>query len=181
MKPASTPEPGVALLLPGRRYGVERPVLYYVAEALRDLGWQTVAVVWDNDDASDEAVLSRGSEALQSLPPGRAMVVGKSLGSLLALEVAELHLPAIWLTPVLTEPRVREGIRIHTARALLVGGTADSMWDSVLAHASGHSLLELVGGDHRLQVPGDAISSAQFLVTLAEHARTFVGTAFSPA
>lgn len=41
------------------------------------------------------------------------------------------------------------------------------------AHATGHEVLELEGGDHQLELDRDAIGSARFLVSLATRARAF--------
>lgn len=171
-----TPANGIALVLPGRRYTANHPLLYYVASVARDLGWTIKSVDWGADDASDDNVLERGRAALNTLPRQGAIVIGKSLGSLLVPDVATAGIPAVWLTPVLTYESIRSAITIRNARMLLVGGTADGLWDSQAAHASGHEVLELEGGDHRLEVPGDAVASARFLLTLTERSRDFLTT-----
>jgi acetyl esterase/lipase len=71
-----------------------------------------------------------------------------------AAEVVEV--PAVWLTPLVGEPEVREGIR---PPALLVGGTADELWNGVAARALGVQVLELNGVGHGLVVQGDPHAS----------------------
>jgi hypothetical protein len=163
-----------ALLLPGRRYSVDHPALYYVAKVARDLGWRTEAVEWDPDDVSVDAVIARGRVALRSLPSRDSVVIGKSLGSLLLPDVVAMGLPAIWLTPLLMREELRVAVARESAPTLLVGGSRDDLWDSRLAHATGHVVLELEGGDHSLELAGDAIGSARFLVTLTQHAQDFL-------
>lgn len=164
----------VALLLPGRRYSVNHPVMYYAAAAARELGWTIEPVDWGTGDLSDADVIGRGLEALQGLPSQGSVVIGKSLGSLLFREVADRGIPAVWLTPLLTYEPVRTAISFSTAPTLLIGGTADELWDSNVAHASGHQVLELAGADHRLEVPMDAVASAGLLVTLTGRIREFL-------
>ena len=163
-----------ALILPGRRYSVDRPVLYYVARVARDLGWRMEVVDWGSTDVSVESVIARGRNALSSLPPQDAVVIGKSLGSLLLPDVVEMGLPAIWLTPLLNREELRVAVSRKSAPTLLVGGSRDDLWDSQLAHATGHAVLELEGGDHSLELPGDAFGSARFLVALAQCAHDFL-------
>lgn len=164
----------VALLLPGRGYTVNHPVLYYVGEVARELGWVVEAVSWDGTDLSDREVIAHGRAALASLPTTGSVVVGKSLGSLLLPDAVARNLPGVWLTPLLHRVAVRAGALRGTGPSLLVGGTADESWDSATAHRSGHAVLELAGGDHGLQLAGDSVGSARFLVTLIERTREFL-------
>ncbi len=45
-----------------------------------------------------------------------------------APEVSERGLPAVWLTPLLSEASVIAGLARATRPTLLVGGTADAAW-----------------------------------------------------
>lgn len=161
------------LLLPGRGYTVNHPALYYVAEVARDLGWRTEAVSWQDTDLPDHQVIAHGRTALASLPPG-SIVIGKSLGSLLLPDVVARGLPGVWLTPLAHRPEIRADILAHSGPSVLVGAAADELWDSTLAHQSGHAVRELDGGDHRLQLAHNAVGSARFLVSLVEHTPTFL-------
>lgn len=165
--------PRVALVLPGRAYTVDQPVLAYVAATARECGWTIEVVDWNLVGASDEDVIRPGMEALRRLPHTGLVVIGKSLGSTLLPVVSELGLPAVWLTPLLDRETIRAAAFQHTAPALLVGGTADTTWDSGVAHATGHEVLELEGGDHGLVVPDDAEASARFLLALTVRAKAF--------
>lgn len=164
----------VALLLPGRGYTVNHPALYYVGEVARELGWRTDAVSWDSTDLSDKQVIAHGRTAVSSLRPDKDVVIGKSLGSLLLPDAVDRGLPGVWLTPLLHRDEVRASVLREAGPALLVGGSVDESWDSDLAHKTGHVVLELPGGNHGLQLTGDAVGSARFLVSLVEQARTFL-------
>ena len=64
---------------------------------------------------------------------GDAVVFGKSLGSMAAPVIAERGLPAIWFTPLLTDPAVVAALRGAAWPCLLAGGTADPYWDGEIA------------------------------------------------
>ncbi|QYJ03867.1 hypothetical protein KUV85_16325 [Nocardioides panacisoli] len=164
----------VALLLPGRGYTVDHPALYYAAEVARELGWRADSVSWDATDLSDQQVVAHGRAAVSALRPDRDVVIGKSLGSLLLPDAVDRGVPGVWLTPLLHRDEIRASVLQGIGPALLVGGSADESWDSGLAHQSGHVVHELRGGDHRLQLPGDAVGSARFLVSLVEQVRSFL-------
>jgi hypothetical protein len=94
---------------------------------------------------------------------GSPLLIGKSLGTNAALLAAERNLPAVWLTPLLTAPWVAAALRRASAPLLLVGGTADELWDAALARRLSPFLLEIDGGDHGLQLPGPVGGSIDVL------------------
>jgi len=61
----------------------------------------------------------------------------------------------VWLTPVLTNPEIATAlVNGHTA-GLLVGGTADALWDGEVATRSGLDVLQIDDADHILYTAGD--------------------------
>jgi pimeloyl-ACP methyl ester carboxylesterase len=78
------------------------------------------------------------------------IVVGKSMGTLAAADAAEHGWPGIWLTPLLEDAEAVLALRRRTAPALLIGGTADSMWNGRIARELSDDVLELDGADHGL-------------------------------
>jgi len=60
----------------------------------------------------------------------------------------------VWLTPILTVPWVVAALGRATVPFLLVGGTADAMWDGTLTHRLSRHVLEIEGADHGMYVPG---------------------------
>jgi pimeloyl-ACP methyl ester carboxylesterase len=89
---------------------------------------------------------------------------GKSLASAAVGLVADRALPALWLTPLLDQPAVVEGLLRSTAPTMLVGGTDDPTWSpDVLAPARSIEIVELSGLDHSLQVPSDVRASLEAL------------------
>ncbi len=90
---------------------------------------------------------------------GTPLVIAKSLGTNAAALAAERGLPAVWLTPVLTVRWIATAMAGATAPFLLVGGTADSMWDPDLARRLSPYVLEVEGADHGMQLPGPLIDT----------------------
>lgn len=165
----------VALLLPGRMYTTDRPVLYFAGQVLLAQGWSVEEVWWKPEDLiSEEAVIKRVKEELDSVASSSPLVVGKSLGSLALPMVAERGWPAIWLTPLLDRPDLVAALETITAKTLLVGGTADEVWDSKVAKASGVQVLEMPGADHGLEIPGNPSASVELLKELVDTMTVFI-------
>jgi pimeloyl-ACP methyl ester carboxylesterase len=154
----------VVILLPGAFYPPAAPLLWFAQDAARRQGW-TVLEVWDEWDETDWIawVEERTRAALAHVAAGRRALVGKSLTSAAASIAADEHLPAVWLTPLLTEREVESALDRTTAPTLLVGGTADPVWDSAIARRVNAEVLELEGADHRLHLADDLEGSLRLL------------------
>jgi hypothetical protein len=141
-----------AIVLPGAMLA-GMPVNAFAIEAVQSRGWRAV-LVWDVFlDRSQDAtawVRERLDAAIAYAHAEQLLVIGKSLSTRAAGPAAELALPAVWLTPLLNDPKIVELIRARTAPALLVGGTADPTWDGALARELSPDVLELEGADHGL-------------------------------
>jgi hypothetical protein len=141
-----------AIVLPGAMLA-GMPVNAFAIEAVQSRGWRAV-LVWDVflDRNQDPAVWVRErlDAAIAYARAEQLLVIGKSLSTRAAGPAAELGLPAVWLTPPLNEPEIVELIRGRTAPALLIGGTADPMWDGAVARELSPDVLELEGADHGL-------------------------------
>jgi hypothetical protein len=160
----------LALVLPGGRYTPASPLLHFARAVLLDHGWTVKEIWWNPPLASwtglDEAeayVHDQVSRALAEEPVAPGLFVGKSLGTFGAADAARLGTPGIWLTPVLTHERVAGPIRKASAPALLVGGTADKMWDSGVARSTGATVLEIPDADHSLETADDPVNSVDIL------------------
>jgi hypothetical protein len=109
---------------------------------------------------------------------GTPLLIGKSLGTMAASLAADRSLPAVWLTPVLTVPWVIAGLERATAPCLLVGGTADKLWDGALARRLTPHVFEVDGADHGMYVPGpltDSIAVLARVVTAVEEFLDAIG------
>lgn len=169
---------GAAILLPGSllggmpAQGIVTTVL--LARRLR------IVQVWDEFlDRTVDATAWARERATAALTeagdrPG-TLVVAKSLTTRAAGLAAERALPAIWLTPLLSDEACVAMLRERTAPAMLVGGTGDPMWDAELARELSDDVLELPGADHGFGAPdGSANGLLQNLRKVADGVDAFV-------
>jgi len=165
----------VAVLLPGRGYSPNHPLLYYARSVVLEQGWSVEEVNWSAKDlASHESLTDTIKSTLDKVADKNPLVIGKSLGSFALPLVAPLGWPAIWLTPLLNLPELVDALRNVKGKTLLVGGTADDVWDSKVAMATGLQVLEIPGADHGLEIPGDPVASAKVLTEFVATMTLFV-------
>lgn len=186
----------VVVVLPGRAYGPELPVLRLPALVLAHAGAEVRVVTYppvpEPGDADgwarfDEQVAAAVAAAVAGA--ARVTLVGKSLGTramaLLPEGAAGPVDAAVWLTPVLGLPGVAAGAVAQGWPSLFVYGTADPMHDTAaqaeVTAALRASECAIEGADHSLEVRGDAVASARALVTLTEAVAGFVGHESPPA
>jgi hypothetical protein len=167
-----------AVLLPGQFYPTRAPALWFAREAVMRRGWSALEVLGEPGEHDDPLGWERESahQAIEAAGGGkRPLVIGKSLATLLAGEIAEQDLPAIWLTPLLNEADVIDGLARTRHPVLLAGGDADPTW---LPHRVPDNpaieLLELRGVDHAVEVPGDLHASVQALARLVDGITRFI-------
>jgi hypothetical protein len=93
------------VLLPGRFYPTRAPAIWFAREAAMSRGWSALEVLGEPGEHEDPLGWERESalRAIEAAGNGQVLVVGKSLASLLAGEIADRGLPAVWLTPLLNE------------------------------------------------------------------------------
>jgi len=162
---------GLGLVLPGRAYSPAAPLLEFARLALLQNGYAVQQLWWDSgsrppDRDPGDWVAEQAAAALaaEATPPRSVVLVGKSLGARGTPYAAEHGFAAVWLTPLLVEPAVVEGIRANTAPQLLVGGTGDEFWDADIAAGlvrEGCDVMEVPDADHGLCVAGDVVRSAR--------------------
>jgi len=161
---------GTAVLVPGRGYPPMAPLLFFAGLALLQHGWRVQHHWWDppayeSDEQTRDWVCGDVESALPT--DGRALLVGKSLGTCAAPLAAERRIPAIWLTPVLGVPAVVQAIAANPAPQLLVGGSADDLWDSTVARgleSPTRTVVEIPDADHIMTLPGDVVRGAEMHV-----------------
>ncbi|WP_432511767.1 alpha/beta hydrolase [Kineococcus sp. SYSU DK001] len=161
-----------ALVLPGRGYDVDRPVLRAVRDELVAAGWRVLALSWTQGPPRPQEVPALVRLLLDDLRPG--LLVAKSLTTLALPVAADRGLAGIWVTPLLDRPDVGLAAARSHRRTLLVGGTADPSWNRTLAHESDREVLELHGADHSLEHPGDPARTAEDLRRLRTVVRGFL-------
>jgi len=157
-----------AVLLSAGGYTTDGPLLMFTVAAQRRESYAH-RVRWSPRGQQEihawvvsevEAALSESTAASGVDSP---LVIGKSLGSLAASVAAERGLPAVWFTPVLTDKPTGRALKRATAPCLLVGGTADTLWDGTIARSVTSRVVEIEGADHGMFVPGDLAASAAVL------------------
>jgi hypothetical protein len=166
-----------AVVLPGAGYTTQAPLLWFARELALAHGWGAIEVRERGAAGGDSLAWARerAERALAEAGDREALVIGKSRSSLAAPVAVERDLPAIWLTPLLGQPAVREALAATQRPALLVGSRADPSWGSAAPVANPElRVLELEGLDHSLQQPGDPFASLAVLQTVAGEISTFL-------
>jgi hypothetical protein len=167
--PAAEASVGRALVLPGGYYSVDQPLLFWACHVLAQASWRVVTMRWRWEDTEDRLRFVEDGAArldLEAGPAARTLVVAKSLGCYAAAWASAHDYPAVWLTPVLTDDFVADALGRYSTSALLVGGSADRVWDSARATGTGLRRLEISGADHGLQLPDWRSSIAVLQQTL---------------
>lgn len=146
-----------AVLLPGRGYTAQAPLLHWSGLMLAETGWNVHAVAWTDAAADDPAAFGRRAWAdvtapLEGVPD---LVVAKSLGTFAAPLAIAAGIPGVWLTPLVHHDVVAQALNAASEDHLVVAGTADAAWrrdriDGTRAHVA-----EVAEADHSLLIPGD--------------------------
>jgi hypothetical protein len=174
-------DPGrFVVLLPGRFYPTRAPALWFAREAAMASGWSALEVRGEPGEHDDALAWERrcADAAIDAAGTANVVIIGKSLASLLAGEIADRELAAVWLTPLLTEPSVLDGLARTRRPVLLASGDADPAWRPASVPAGQPiEVLDLPGVDHAFQVPGDVAASLNALGRLTESITRFLGRA----
>jgi hypothetical protein len=152
---------GRCVVLPGRQYTPDGPLLFFAAQAALMRGWDVRQVWWQAPErgSDDDEIAWVGDELDAALEghTGRVLVVAKSLGTLAAAQAAKRGVDAAWLTPLLTDHDAAEPLLSYPARQFVLIGSSDPFLSrEVLDALPGEQLV--VAGDHVLRVPGDPLA-----------------------
>jgi pimeloyl-ACP methyl ester carboxylesterase len=157
-----------AVVVPGAMFGPAGGMLMYAGDVAEQRGATVHRHSWSQDPprppglGSQDWVRAEVSPLLDAVG-GRPLLIAKSLGTNAATLAAERSLPAVWLTPLLIAPWVAAALARAAAPFLLIGGTADPVWDGALARRLTPHVLEVPGADHGLRVPGPVAESIAVL------------------
>jgi len=156
-----------AVVVPGGRFGPAAGMLMYAGDTAESRGATVHRHTWSQqpgrlEPENEPWVRTEITPLLDSLA-GTPLLIGKSFGTNAAKLAAERSLPAVWLTPILTAPWITAALSQATAPFLLIGGTADLMWDSAEAHRLSPHVLEIEAATHGLYVPGPLQNSIAVL------------------
>lgn len=177
----------LVVMLPGRGYSCDHPVLYYLRAMALENGFHVLSLKYGFQVAGAEMTPDRLPDLLKEAEAAARMAlsrgyrevcyVGKSLGSPLAVQLAQTagaaRTRAILLTPL--ESAMQEMGYVPT---LAVMGTADPLYDTEALRASqGRENVTwriLEGLDHGLEHPGDWRRSAAALVEVTAACADFL-------
>jgi hypothetical protein len=168
------------ILIPGRLYSTAGTLFDLADLALTGHGDAAEHITWLAPDGlldidPEPFVRVHAEAALHRIDPAtRPVLIAKSLGTRAAAFAAERSLPAIWLTPLLVDPSVAAAIAANPAPALLIGGTADQLWDTGAARATGKPFVEIPGADHALRVAGPISDYIDVLRTVGTDIEQFL-------
>jgi hypothetical protein len=171
-------DPGrCVVLLPGMQYSTQAPLLWFAREVAAAREWSALEVLDSLPEGAEPFgwARDRARRALDHVEADEVVVVGKSLASAAAGLVADRVLPAVWLTPLLHEPRVVDDLSRASRPALLIGGSADEAWaPDALADSGLLQVVSLDGLDHSLQRPGNPMASLGALRTVSQRVDQFL-------
>lgn len=186
----------LAVIFPGYRYRCDGSLLYYPTSMLLSSGADVLLVEYAYDLLSEWRSLdSRAHKrwlyadssaafqtALKQRSYKRLTLVGKSLGTqamghVLASEPMTQRAKALWLTPILTDPELREQLTKSVNPSLLIIGSADDYYDSQLLERLqgrvGMEVLVVPKADHVLEAGGGALKSIEILRSVMESVQRF--------
>lgn len=164
------------VMLPGVGYTNQMPLMFYVHELAIARRWDVLQVNYDyrrmsgTDEERIEQMTAGCRAALDAaLAVGRhtkVVLAGKSLGTIILAALLRpgigQELTALWLTPLIRLPEVREAIAATARRTAVVIGTRDDHYDAgVIAEIKGHGAFvkAVEGGDHSLDIEDDVGAS----------------------
>jgi predicted alpha/beta-hydrolase family hydrolase len=185
----------LAIVYPGYAYRCDGPLLWYPTRILLSLGADVLWVEYPYDnqpewEGSEHRMewLSEDSTAAFALATkrrayGRVTLIGKSLGTIamgkiLASGSAARDVRGVWMTPVLTDPDLRQVMEEARNPSLIIIGSADHYYDASflerLCKKTSTKVLILEGADHILESKDGTIHSIDTLKKVMESVQRFV-------
>jgi dienelactone hydrolase len=170
----------LALILPGLLYTCDKPLLYYPTQLLQWRGadvlqlWRDYSDQYSTSVSREEQAGSIMSDCQALLEAGRSqkdyagyILVGKSLGTIglayLLSQLAGETVAAIWLTPLLQQPRLVQAAANASAPGLFIAGSGDPNYDADamarIRQTTGAESLIIRGADHSMEIRGDMTRS----------------------
>jgi dienelactone hydrolase len=187
----------LAVLLPGFGYTLDMPLFYYAQNLLLERGWDVLRVEYAYNTHPEFQTLPEPernrwllADATAAWRAGlgqqtydRVVLIGKSLGTLAMGHLLTMADPpptvgAVWLTPLLTEERLRQQISQYGGPSLFVIGTADPHFDPVVLEkmqvATIGEAVVVRNADHGMDIPGDPVASVRAVERVVEALSRFL-------
>lgn len=164
----------VVTVLPGRGYGPDAPLLHFAAAVFRRAGWTIRDMRWSGGTSTTgDAASAQATEALDAVDAPTHVIVAKSLGTVAMPYAVEHGVRGVWLTPVLVDPEIELAVTRLSGVDLLVGGTADQLWDAEVAASSPARVLQIDAADHGLEVQDSVLDSIDVLRSVTYQVEKF--------
>jgi len=187
----------LALILPGRDYTAQMPLLFYPILTLLNRGADVLRLdvhylKRDEFQALDmneqfrhlfDEVVAAYQIGLAQRNYQRVTLVGKSLGTLamghlLTTETLPPVVNAIWLTPLVRFDFLREQIKAFAGHSLFAIGTADPHYDAEclmeVQQATNGEVVTIEGADHGMNIAGDMSGSIRALDKIVQAIDAFL-------
>jgi hypothetical protein len=173
------------------------PLFYYAGNLLLDRGWDVLWVEYVYNTRPEFQTLPKSERdqwlladttaawraGLSQRRYERVVLIGKSLGTLAMGHLLTTADPppnagAVWLTPLLSNERLRQQIQLYGGPSLFVIGTADPHFDPVVLEqmqvATVGEAVVARNANHGMDIPGDPIASVRALERVVEALSRFL-------
>lgn len=190
----------LAIFLPGFGYSCDMPLFYYAELLLAAAGVDVLRVEYAYNRTPDYLELKAAEQrawlladvtaallaGLKQRAYQQLIVIGKSVGTramghILTAETLPPVSRAVWLTPLLHDPLLREQLRSIVTPSLAVIGTADEHYDPTyiqeLQETHGYVTTIIAGANHSLDITGDVLGSVRALSGTLEAVAEFLNLA----
>ena len=187
----------LSIIIPGLRYNIDMPILYYATGVLLEAGHSVLSVDLRYPETPDFLSVSdqerkdwmfKEADAIYNAVQGLeaynlSILVGKSLGTILMSHLVHNYPPIqeckmLWLTPLLQNNWVLEQMIAHKGESFVVIGTADTHYDdskiSRLVEEGKCDVMGITRGNHNLDVPGGIISSMEQIISVMKSFKDFI-------
>ncbi len=187
----------LAIVLPGRGYTSQAPLLYYTINMLLEKGLNVLSVDYSYSENREYQELGQDEKlkwlyddvtaayqtALNELDVSLEVFVGKSLGTLAIGHLLERYpdvrkAKIVWHTPLIQMPSLEKQIQEYKPKSLFVIGSADPHYSheilSKLIRATGGEALVVNGADHSMEVSGGVKASLQVIGNIINCVERFV-------
>ncbi|RPH75538.1 hypothetical protein EHM76_01435 [bacterium] len=187
----------LAIVLPGRNYGPDKPVLYYPSRLMLAHGADVLQVDYGiSREESESQNLGEQAEraasvsdltiraVLEQIRPEWITLIGKSLGAFVMIKLLTSNIPlprtdCIWITPVLKQAQLAEQMEKVRQISFVAAGGSDPYSDEKalerLEKISGMHTLVIEKADHSLEIPGNINESLRGLQRLLRGIEGFMG------
>ena len=121
---------------------------------------QVRAIRWTDDDEPGDDPHGFAARAVQqafaeSAPADIRLIVAKSFGTFAIPWAEQAQVPAIWLTPILTDDVIRRTLTGTKKPDLLIGGSDDTFWATGALSETAPTFVDIQDANHSLEVPND--------------------------